>query len=93
MSYFKNIDFNNYYYNRSKYEYKERLLTSFYDAWYSSTGWFLVESDPKVTQWIKKAWKPDLKKTIRVKLDSQNYSTTAINGLFKVFTDFNKANP
>ena len=61
MSYFKNIDFNNYYYNRSKYEYKERLLTSFYDAWYSSTGWFLVESDPNVTQWIKKAWKPDLK--------------------------------
>ena len=59
MSYFNNVDFNNYYLNKSKYEYKQSLLTAFYNAWYNSAGWFLTESNPNVTQWIKKAWKEE----------------------------------
>ena len=93
MSYFNNVDFNNYYLNKSKYEYKQSLLTAFYNAWYNSAGWFLTESNPNVTQWIKKAWKADLKKQIKIKLQGQNYTPAAINGIFKACTDWNKANP
>ena len=93
MSYFNNTEFNNYYLNRSKYEYRHNLLPAFYDAWYNCTGWFLVEPNPNVTQCIKKAWKADLKKKIKIRLEGQNYTSAAVNGIFKAFTDWNKANP
>lgn len=93
MAYFNNEGFNNYYLNKAKYQYKNALLTAFYDAWYDSTGWFLRTSNPNVTSWIKNAWKADLKKQIKVKLEGQNYTPAAINGIFKAFTDWIKANP
>lgn len=90
MEFFDSQGFNTLYLNTSKYQYKEKLLDSFYYVWIDVFGplWPLhLRSWDQVKSW----WTAANKKTIKVRLQGQGYSPAGIDGLFRTFEKWMKA--
>ena len=84
--------FNSYYLQKSKYEKKQALLNAFYPAWYHAYGTPFYKMSTFTTR-IHEVWKPDLKKAIKVSLISQGFTSASVDGLFRLFTEWNKYAP
>ena len=89
---FNNEGFNTYYLNHSKYAKRWQLLEAFYYTWYDCAGWPLALTQ-NATYKIKGIWKADFKKKMKIRLVGQGYTSGGIDGLFKTFAAWNKANP
>ncbi len=93
MKYFDYTGFYNYYLAKSKYEKKQGLVEAFWREWMNKFGTSssLTYVCGVSVKYISDLWKAPNKKDLKVKLISRGYTSQAIDGLFKCFTDWLKA--
>lgn len=90
--YFDWPGFKTYYLNSSKYSKKEQLLNSFYNLWADTFG--VTNGLGHLCGWghIKSYFTAQNKKKLKIQLQGWGYSPAGIDGLYKSFSQWLKAN-
>lgn len=93
MKYFDYAGFRNYYLSKSKLSNKQALVNDFRNIWMDKFGsrqslTAMVALDVAT---VKKLFNAQAKKDIKIRLQSNGYSSQAIDSLFKCFSDWLKA--